>query len=126
MGKNLGGYSDNFLKSIFTPEELEHVYKTGALARSAGLNTNPSGTATVSSAIEQTMHPGKLATQTGAAKLTTSPSFNARMMKSGRAPQGGAAGNVARAAGVAGRMQSNRDIFDDETLAQWKKDHAKL
>ena len=80
-GKNLGGYSDNFLRSLFTPDELDEVYKTGALARSAGLNTNPSGTAAVNAAIEQTMNPIRLAGQSAAAKLTNSSAFNDWMMR---------------------------------------------
>jgi hypothetical protein len=55
--KTLGGYGDDFLRSVFTPDELDHVYKTGAIARSVGLNTNPSGTAAVTGAMEDVRHP---------------------------------------------------------------------
>jgi hypothetical protein len=69
-GPHLAGYSDDFLHSLFTPTELEQVYKTGAIARSVGLNSNPSGTAAVSSTIEQTGNPLKAAKQAVAAYLT--------------------------------------------------------
>jgi len=116
-GKNLGGYSDNFLSSMFTPAELAEVYKTGALARSAGLNTNPSGTASVSSAIEQTINPVRALAQNRAAKLTNSPGFNARMMNTQRLPpQGATTGRLAGAtAAGAGAAASQQNPPDDET-----------
>jgi hypothetical protein len=86
-GKSLGGYSDAFLKSVFTPEELDDLYKTGMIARSVGLNTNPSGTAAVSSAIGQTRHPIlEGIPQAIAAKLTTNPHFNDWLTERGVAP----------------------------------------
>lgn len=80
--KNLGGYSDDFLRSVFDKAgELDHVYKTSAIGRSLGLNTNPSGTAAVQSAIEQTGNPYKAAKQSVMAKLTNSPHFNKWLME---------------------------------------------
>lgn len=76
-GKTLGGYSDDFLRSVFSPQEVDNLYKTGVIARSVGLNTNPSGTAAVNAAIGQTRHPiVEGIPQTIAAKATTSPHFN--------------------------------------------------
>jgi hypothetical protein len=84
--RTLGGYSDDFLRSMFTPEELQHVYKTGAIARSVGLNTNPSGTAGVTGAMQDVQSPIKsLAPKTGAAALTRAPWFNKWMMQSRKA-----------------------------------------
>jgi hypothetical protein len=86
-GKNLGGYSDDFLRSVFNPQELSALYKTGAIARSVGLNTNPSGTAGVMGAYEDIRHPILTAgPKTLAAKATTSPAFNQRLMTPGQAP----------------------------------------
>jgi hypothetical protein len=105
QGKTLGGYSDDFLKSVFDkPGELDEVYKTGAIARRLGLNVNPSGTAGATSAIEQVASKGGLlkgAKQTGAAYLTNARWFNRWMMnppasggyaKIGAILSGGAAG----------------------------------
>jgi hypothetical protein len=78
-GKNLGGYSHDFLKSIFSPSELADVYRTGMLARSVGLNTNPSGTAAVMGA--QNFSPYSLGMKSTAAKLTTSEGFNNFLMQ---------------------------------------------
>jgi hypothetical protein len=123
-GKNLGGYSDNFLQSIFNPQELAEVYKTGALARSAGLNTNPSGTAGVTSAIEQTMNPLRVAAQKGAAALTNSPGFNARMMNTQRiAPQGATTGRLAGAT-MAGAAQPQDSTAAEETGAALLEKHG--
>ena len=80
--KNLGGYSDDFLRTLFTPQELDHVYMTGAISRSVGLNTNPSGTAVVSGAMADVQSPIKSLLPKGiAARLTKSPGFNQRMMR---------------------------------------------
>jgi len=80
--KNLGGYSDDFLRTLFTPQELDHVYMTGAISRSVGLNTNPSGTAVVSGAMADVQSPMKSMLPKGiAARLTKSPGFNQRMMR---------------------------------------------
>jgi hypothetical protein len=125
-GPHLGGYSDDFLRSVFNPTEMDQVYKTGAIARSVGLNTNPSGTAAVSGAMADVQKPIRsLAPKAGAAKLTNSPGFNQWMMRTGAGA--GTTPPLSSLLGAgAGVMQTNRDIFDDETLAQWKKDHAKL
>jgi hypothetical protein len=83
--KTLGGYSDDFLQSVFSPPELEEIYKTGAIARSVGLNTNPSGTAAVSGAMADVQRPVRsLGPKAIAAKLTKSPGFNQRMMTPAR------------------------------------------
>jgi hypothetical protein len=42
---------------VFTPDELAEVYKTGMIGRSAGLNTNPSGTAAVTGEMQDVTHP---------------------------------------------------------------------
>ena len=108
QGKTLGGYSDDFLQSVFDkPGELDEVYKTGAIARRLGLNTNPSGTAAVTSAIEQTMNPAKLGGQAVAAKLTNSPHFNKWLM--GISGQGGYKGLGAMLAPVAAGRQEDQD-----------------
>jgi hypothetical protein len=81
-GKTLAGYSDPFLKSMFTPGELENVYKTGAIARSLRANTNPSGTAVVEGAMADVQHPVRsLIPKALAAKATNSPAFNEWLMK---------------------------------------------
>jgi hypothetical protein len=73
-GKTLGGYSDDFLRSMFTPEELDSVYKTAATGGSVGLNTNPSGTAGVTGAMEDVQKPIRSMLPKGmAAKATKSP-----------------------------------------------------
>lgn len=80
--KSLGGYGDDFLKSVFTAEELDHIYKTGAIARSVGLNTNPSGTAGVTGAMEDVRKPLRSMLPKGlAARATKSAGFNRWMMK---------------------------------------------
>jgi hypothetical protein len=107
-GKTLGGYSDDFLRSIFTPQELSDLYKTGVIARSVGLNTNPSGTAAVSAAIEQTKHPILSAIpQTIAAKFTTSPHFNNWLMGQGVIPRSTAGARTAAVA--AGARRDNEE-----------------
>jgi hypothetical protein len=82
-GKRLAGYDDAFLKGVFTPDELSELYKTGAIARSVGLNTNPSGTAAVSGAMQDITHPVQAGMKTLGAKLTSSKTFNQRLMRSG-------------------------------------------
>jgi hypothetical protein len=80
--KTLGGYSDDFMRSMFTPEELDSVYKTAAIGRSVGLNTNPSGTAGVTGAMEDVQKPIRsLLPKAAAAKMTNSQRFNDRMMQ---------------------------------------------
>src|SRR5205807_535317 len=80
--KTQSGYAEPFLKSIFTPDELDHVYQTGAIARSVGLNTNPSGTAGVTGAMQDIQKPIRsLLPKGGAAWLTKSPGFNNWLMK---------------------------------------------
>ena len=79
--KKLGGYDDDFLGRLYSPEELDHVYKTGALARSVEMRSNPSGTSDVMSAREQASRPIRsLLFDTGPAKLTMSPRFNQWLM----------------------------------------------
>jgi hypothetical protein len=105
-GKSLAGYSDEFLRSVFTPDELDAIYKTGVIGRSLGLNVNPSGTAGATSAIEQTGNPLKAAKQTAAAKFTASPHFNNWLMRvTGAAPS--TAGG--RAAAVTAGAQQDRE-----------------
>ncbi len=83
-GKTLAGYSDDFLKSLFRQPELDAIYRTGAIARSVGLNTNPSGTAAVTGAMEDVRKPlGSLLPKALAAKATKSPGVNAWMMRPG-------------------------------------------
>jgi len=76
--KTLGGYSNNFLQTIFEPADLDEVYKTGMLARSLGMNTNPSGTAAVMAA--QNFNPLAMLPNKGAAAATTSQGFNQWLM----------------------------------------------
>jgi hypothetical protein len=81
-GKTLGGYSDEFLKSLYDPGEIDSIYKTGSIARSVGLNTNPSGTAAVTEAAHAVEHPLlSIATKTAPAAATNSPGFNAWMTR---------------------------------------------
>lgn len=83
--KTLAGYSKEFLQTVFSPEELDHVYKTGAIARSVGMNTNPSGTAGVTGAMEDVQKPVRsLIPKAAAAKATRSPAFNNWMMQAKR------------------------------------------
>jgi hypothetical protein len=92
--KNLGGYSDDFLKSVFDkPGELDEVYKTSAIGRSLGLNTNPSGTAVVTNAAQDVTSPIKsLLPKSLAAKATNSPRFNKWLMQvTGERVRGGPA-----------------------------------
>jgi hypothetical protein len=114
-GKTLGGYSDDFLNSVFDkPGELDSVYKTGAIARSIGLNVNPSGTAGATSAIEQVASKGGLlkgAKQTAAAKLTNSPHFNRWLMQVTGEPLPSSKGPrlATFAAGAAGGKQNDEE-----------------
>ena len=87
QGKTLGGYSDNFLRSVFDgPGELDDLYKTGAIGRSLGLNVNPSGTAIVTGAVQDVTSPLKSLVKPLAAKLTNSPHFNKWLMQVTREP----------------------------------------
>lgn len=96
-GKTLAGYSDDFLKSLYTPEELESVYKTGAIARSVGMNTNPSGTAAVEGAMQDVQKPIRSAIpKTWSANRTMSPSFNQRLMRCTPGPVAGTIANMMR------------------------------
>lgn len=124
--KTLGGYGDDFLGSVFSPEEMDHVYKTGAIARSVGLNTNPSGTAGVSGAIEDVRHPiFSLAPKAAAAKLTNSPGFNRRLMTP-PAPRAGSALLPLAAARAAGQAQPDDDEFWNDAASEYRKRHGKL
>ena len=87
-GKQLGGYSDNFLKQVYTPQELDSIYKTGAIARSVRLNTNPSGTAVVEGAMSDVQKPVRsMLPKALAAKATQSQSFNDWMMQNPMPPR---------------------------------------
>jgi hypothetical protein len=79
-GKTLAGYNDKFLNSVFTRDELSGIYKTGALARSVGLNVNPSGTAATTSAIEESPLGKDFWFKGAKAKATKSEWFNQWMM----------------------------------------------
>lgn len=93
--KNLAGYSDEFLRSVFTPDELSQIYKTGAIARSARLNTNTSGTAAVEGAMADVQRPVRsLLPKWFAAKATNSPAFNDWLMRNPPPP----ASNIAATA----------------------------
>jgi hypothetical protein len=62
----------------------DSVYKTGALARSVGVNTNPSGTAGVQGAMQDVQNPIRSLLSKGlAAKATKSPLFNNWLMNPG-------------------------------------------
>jgi|SRR5271169_4854130 len=75
--------------------ELGELYKTGAIARSVGLNTNLSRTAAVSGAMADVQKPlSSLAPKALAAKLTNNPRFNAWMMQNGGPRTGSAAGTT--------------------------------
>jgi hypothetical protein len=105
--KNLGGYSDDFLGSVFDPKELADLYKTGAIARSVGLNTNPSGTAAVSGAMADVQKPlSSLAPKALAAELTNNPCFNRWMMRNGAPRTGAAAGTTVPLSVLAGLSAS--------------------
>lgn len=77
--------SDAFLQKLFEPGELDSVYKTGAIARSVRLNTNPSGTAVVQGAMQDVQKPVRsLGPKWAAAKLTNADWFNDWMMRNPR------------------------------------------
>lgn len=69
----LSKYKDGFLQTVFTPQELDSIYKTGAIARDVTKNVNPSNTAGTEEAIEQTRNPVKLAAGKAQAWAATSP-----------------------------------------------------
>ncbi len=111
-GNSLGGYDHDFLSALYRPDELNAVYSTGALGRSAHVNVNPSGTSLVMGAMEdvrsavRTLMPKSLA-----ATITNSPRFNEFLMRApgARAPaRVSMAGPGAAAATSAGR---NEDEF---------------
>jgi len=85
--KSLGGYDDGFLRALYSPGELDHVYKTGALARSVAKDVNPSGTAGTSEAIAQVRNPLRIVPAGAAAKLTLSTRFNSYLMRGPAASQ---------------------------------------
>lgn len=115
-GKTLGGYSDPFLSSVFQPQELDALYKTGAIARSVGLNVNPSGTSVAMGAMQDIQKPIRsLAPKAGAAALTNSPAFNQRMMTPGQPPFRSPI-PVVPSAGRRKRFETNSDLFDEETM----------
>jgi hypothetical protein len=123
-GKTLGGYSDPFLQSVFTPGELSGLYKTGAIARSVGLNTNPSGTSAVMGAMQDIQKPIRsLAPKAAAAKLTTSPAFNQRMMTPGKPPFKSPLPVLPLGKK---RFQNNSDIFDEGMDRYDQQDNGRL
>ncbi|HKH99708.1 MAG TPA: hypothetical protein VJ999_11420 [Candidatus Sulfotelmatobacter sp.] len=116
-GKTLGGYSDAFLQSVFSPQELSALYKTGAIARSVGLNTNPSGTSAVMGAMSDIQKPIRsLAPKAAAAGLTTSPAFNQRMMTPGQPPFRSPVPVAPSPLPRKNRFETNSDIFDEDTM----------
>lgn len=128
--KTLGGYSDPFLSSVFEPQELDALYKTGAIARSVGLNTNPSGTAGVMGAMSDIQKPVRsLGTKTLAAKATTSPGFNQRMMTPGTPPFKSPVPVLPSPLPNRRRFQTNSDPgdpFDDETMDQYEQSRRRF
>ena len=122
-GKNLGGYSDDFLNSLFSPDELSSLYKTGAIARSVGLNTNPSGTAAVRGAQEDVRHPIVSALpKAGAAWLTQSPEVNKWMMTPGQTSKPALVPPLPSKK----RFQSNSDLFDQGMDEYEQRDSGRL
>jgi hypothetical protein len=131
-GKTLGGYSDPFLQSVFHPQELSALYKTGSIARSVGLNTNPSGTSAVMGAMQDIEKPVRsLAPKAAAAKATTSPAFNRRMMTPGQAPFKspvpifpiGGANSAGQSTTPSG--QPDQDFWQD-AAEEYRKRHGRL
>lgn len=112
-GKTLAGYSDPFLRSVFSPGELDSIYKTGAIARSVKVNTNPSGTAVVEGAMADVQHPVRsMMPKAAAAKATNSPAFNDWLMNNPAPPSTKVAAfskwiNARRAALLAAATASN-------------------
>jgi ddrB-like ParB superfamily domain len=85
-GRTLGGYSHEFLSSVFTPEELQSIYKTGAISRSVGLNVNPPNTAETLDAIGGDSGATKrVFLKTGKAALTKADWFNDWLTNEGSA-----------------------------------------
>lgn len=79
--KSVAGYSNDFLGDLFTPTQLDAIYKTGAIARSVSKNANPSGTAVVEGAMADVQKPVRsMLPKSLAAKATTDPGFNAWLM----------------------------------------------
>ncbi len=129
QNKSLGGYGDDFLRSVFSPDELDHVYKTGAIARSVGVNTNPSGTAGVSGAIADVQKPIRsMIPKYGAAKLTNSPRFNRRLLtppapNTGPTPlRYGLSASPARGT----NQPESDDEFWNDAAAAYKARHGRL
>lgn len=79
-GKYLGGYSHDFLKELFAPEELEELYLLGRTGRALNFEVNPSGTSNVEGMRGEigNILGRSLRAMTGpaAAKLTLSPRFS--------------------------------------------------
>ncbi len=74
----LGGYSQEFLKEAFNPDELKELYTLGRISRAIGFETNPSGTAGVMLGVGQlkaNILEGTAGKMLGAAKLTMDPRF---------------------------------------------------
>lgn len=86
--RHLGGYDDDFVQALYSPQELEHIRKTGALTRSVGLNTNPSKTSEAMGSMEDLTRPPRMLPKFVAAKATNSPAFNRFLMRApGPKPQ---------------------------------------
>jgi hypothetical protein len=108
--KSLGGYDDGFLRALYSPSELDHVYKTGALARSVAKDVNPSGTAGTSEAIAQVRNPLRIVPAGAAAKLTLSPRFNRYLTRGPRpaSPPLSTRGGIAAAMGTNSSQQRDQ------------------
>lgn len=64
QGDGLGGYSDNFLNSLFGPKGTKELYLNGDLARRMKFELNPSGTSNVVVGLEQATNPRALIAST--------------------------------------------------------------
>lgn len=119
----LAGYSDAYLRELFTSQELSELYKMGKIARSVRFEVNPSGTSNVGGAMYE-LHgiakgvayiPG---VHYGAARFSRSPAMRRKFLSAhapGPSPQAvGRVGAIgAPAASVVGsaHRQSNRTRF---------------
>ncbi len=65
----LGGYSDSYLKALFSPEEVKELYLKGDLANRLKYDPNPSGTAAGIQSLEQ-LKIGSQAKMAAAARLS--------------------------------------------------------
>lgn len=84
-GNRFGGYSHDFLTELFSPAELDELYKLGRVGRAVGFERNPSGTSDVMGATRQigevTRNPVRAAVgvlpESLAARFTMSPRVRA-------------------------------------------------